>query len=143
MNRVLKQNSPFRPEVQALGLTVLVDARICPPSSALTWGLSQLQVSRGLWLPSRLFSIWSRGRAELDFLAGSIPRVCTATAAGWEDARGHARGAPGTEPGWLGWKWDIFAYIFLHHSAFVCRPSSWLLIRASSPTFLTWSCLLH
>ncbi|XP_038954140.1 puratrophin-1 isoform X2 [Rattus norvegicus] len=32
-----------RPEVQALGLTVLVDARICPPSSALTWGLSQLQ----------------------------------------------------------------------------------------------------
>ncbi|KAF5919600.1 hypothetical protein HPG69_000200, partial [Diceros bicornis minor] len=32
-----------RPEVQALGLTVLVDARICPPSSSLFWGLSQLQ----------------------------------------------------------------------------------------------------
>ncbi|XP_037018446.2 puratrophin-1 [Artibeus jamaicensis] len=30
-------------EVQALGLTVLVDARICPPSSSLFWGLSQLQ----------------------------------------------------------------------------------------------------
>ncbi|XP_064129990.1 puratrophin-1 [Loxodonta africana] len=34
-----------RPEVQALGLTVLVDARICPPSSSLFWGLSQLQVA--------------------------------------------------------------------------------------------------
>ncbi|KAK2497774.1 hypothetical protein MC885_015646 [Smutsia gigantea] len=32
-----------RPEVQALGLTVLVDARICSPSSFLFWGLSQLQ----------------------------------------------------------------------------------------------------
>ncbi|XP_059523761.1 puratrophin-1 [Myotis daubentonii] len=32
-----------RLEVQALGLTVLVDARICPPSSSLFWGLSQLQ----------------------------------------------------------------------------------------------------
>nr|XP_053770833.1 puratrophin-1 [Desmodus rotundus] len=30
-------------EVQALGLTVLVDAQICPPSSSLFWGLSQLQ----------------------------------------------------------------------------------------------------
>ncbi|XP_055477324.1 puratrophin-1 [Psammomys obesus] len=33
----------LRPEVQALGLTVLVDARICSPSSLLIWGLSQLQ----------------------------------------------------------------------------------------------------
>ncbi|XP_012597933.2 puratrophin-1 isoform X1 [Microcebus murinus] len=32
-----------RPEVQALGLTVLVDARICSPSSSLFLGLSQLQ----------------------------------------------------------------------------------------------------
>ncbi|XP_032447161.1 puratrophin-1 [Lynx canadensis] len=32
-----------RPEVQALGLTVLVDARVCSPSSSLFWGLSQLQ----------------------------------------------------------------------------------------------------
>nr|XP_044616905.1 puratrophin-1 [Equus asinus] len=32
-----------RPEVQALGLTVLVDAQICPPSSSLFWGLNQLQ----------------------------------------------------------------------------------------------------
>nr|KAF6407734.1 pleckstrin homology and RhoGEF domain containing G4 [Molossus molossus] len=32
-----------RLEVQALGLTVLVDAQICPPSSSLFWGLSQLQ----------------------------------------------------------------------------------------------------
>ncbi|XP_006863706.1 PREDICTED: puratrophin-1 [Chrysochloris asiatica] len=32
-----------RPEVQALGLTVLVDARICSPSSSLFWGLSKLQ----------------------------------------------------------------------------------------------------
>ncbi|XP_066099058.1 puratrophin-1 [Saccopteryx bilineata] len=32
-----------RLEVQALGLTVLVDARVCPPSSSLFWGLSQLQ----------------------------------------------------------------------------------------------------
>ncbi|XP_039744909.1 puratrophin-1 [Pteropus medius] len=32
-----------RSEVQALGLTVLVDARICPPNSSLFWGLSQLQ----------------------------------------------------------------------------------------------------
>ncbi|XP_023065924.1 puratrophin-1 [Piliocolobus tephrosceles] len=32
-----------RPEVQALGLTVLVDARICSPSSSLFSGLSQLQ----------------------------------------------------------------------------------------------------
>ncbi|XP_012586040.1 PREDICTED: puratrophin-1 [Condylura cristata] len=32
-----------RPKVQALGLTVLVDARICSPSSSLFWGLSQLQ----------------------------------------------------------------------------------------------------
>ncbi|NP_001351335.1 puratrophin-1 isoform 2 [Mus musculus] len=32
-----------RPEVQALGLTVLVDARVCSPSSSLTWGLSRLQ----------------------------------------------------------------------------------------------------
>uniref|UniRef100_A0A8D2DWX8 Pleckstrin homology and RhoGEF domain containing G4 n=1 Tax=Sciurus vulgaris TaxID=55149 RepID=A0A8D2DWX8_SCIVU len=32
-----------RPEVQALGLTILVDARICSPSSSLLWGLSQLQ----------------------------------------------------------------------------------------------------
>ncbi|XP_019511447.1 PREDICTED: puratrophin-1 [Hipposideros armiger] len=32
-----------RPEVQALGLTVLVDARICPPNSSLFLGLSQLQ----------------------------------------------------------------------------------------------------
>uniref|UniRef100_A0A673V6F4 Pleckstrin homology and RhoGEF domain containing G4 n=2 Tax=Suricata suricatta TaxID=37032 RepID=A0A673V6F4_SURSU len=32
-----------RPEVQALGLTVLVDARVCPPSSSIFWGLSQLQ----------------------------------------------------------------------------------------------------
>ncbi|KAM5262707.1 puratrophin-1 [Ctenodactylus gundi] len=31
-----------RPEVQALGLTVLVDACICSPSSSLLWGLSQL-----------------------------------------------------------------------------------------------------
>lgn len=51
MNQALKGNSPFRSEVQALGLTVLVDARICSPSSSLIWGLSQLQVSRGLWLP--------------------------------------------------------------------------------------------
>ncbi|XP_031314130.2 puratrophin-1 isoform X1 [Camelus dromedarius] len=36
------QNIP-RPKVQALGLTVLVDARICSPSSSLFWGLSQLQ----------------------------------------------------------------------------------------------------
>ncbi|XP_049559731.1 puratrophin-1 [Orcinus orca] len=32
-----------RPKVQALGLTVLVDARICSPISSLFWGLSQLQ----------------------------------------------------------------------------------------------------
>lgn len=32
-----------RPEVQALGLTVLVDAQICSPSSLLIWGLNQLQ----------------------------------------------------------------------------------------------------
>ncbi|CAH7070246.1 Plekhg4 [Phodopus roborovskii] len=32
-----------RSEVQALGLTILVDARICSPSSSLIWGLSQLQ----------------------------------------------------------------------------------------------------
>uniref|UniRef100_G1MG60 Pleckstrin homology and RhoGEF domain containing G4 n=1 Tax=Ailuropoda melanoleuca TaxID=9646 RepID=G1MG60_AILME len=32
-----------RPEVQAMGLTVLVDARVCSPSSSLFWGLSQLQ----------------------------------------------------------------------------------------------------
>ncbi|XP_072671112.1 puratrophin-1 isoform X2 [Canis lupus baileyi] len=32
-----------RPEVQALGLTVLVDARLCSPSSSLLWALSQLQ----------------------------------------------------------------------------------------------------
>uniref|UniRef100_A0A8C9Q8Q5 Pleckstrin homology and RhoGEF domain containing G4 n=1 Tax=Spermophilus dauricus TaxID=99837 RepID=A0A8C9Q8Q5_SPEDA len=32
-----------RPEVQALGLTILVDARICSPSSSLLWGLCQLQ----------------------------------------------------------------------------------------------------
>uniref|UniRef100_A0A8C6R0P2 Pleckstrin homology domain containing, family G (with RhoGef domain) member 4 n=1 Tax=Nannospalax galili TaxID=1026970 RepID=A0A8C6R0P2_NANGA len=32
-----------RPEVQALGLTILVDARICSPSSSLFYGLSQLQ----------------------------------------------------------------------------------------------------
>ncbi|XP_037371764.1 puratrophin-1 isoform X2 [Talpa occidentalis] len=32
-----------RPKVQALGLTVLVDAQICSPSSSLFWGLSQLQ----------------------------------------------------------------------------------------------------
>nr|KAF6411330.1 pleckstrin homology and RhoGEF domain containing G4 [Rousettus aegyptiacus] len=32
-----------RSEVQALGLTVLVDARICPPNSSLFWGLSKLQ----------------------------------------------------------------------------------------------------
>ncbi|KAG3257048.1 puratrophin-1 isoform X1 [Ictidomys tridecemlineatus] len=31
-----------RPEVQALGLTILVDARICSPSSSLLWGLCQL-----------------------------------------------------------------------------------------------------
>ncbi|XP_076428175.1 puratrophin-1 isoform X3 [Peromyscus maniculatus bairdii] len=33
----------LRSEVQALGLTVLVDARICSPNSSLIWGLSQLQ----------------------------------------------------------------------------------------------------
>lgn len=55
VNQVLKQTSPFRPEVQALGLTVLVDARVCSPSSSLTWGLSRLQVSRASWLPSHLF----------------------------------------------------------------------------------------
>ncbi|KAB0382094.1 hypothetical protein FD755_004011 [Muntiacus reevesi] len=32
-----------RPKVQTLGLTVLVDARICSPSSSIFWGLSQLQ----------------------------------------------------------------------------------------------------
>nr|XP_035970945.1 puratrophin-1 [Halichoerus grypus] len=32
-----------RPEVQAMGLTVLVDARVCSPRSSLCWGLSQLQ----------------------------------------------------------------------------------------------------
>ncbi|XP_059007693.1 puratrophin-1 isoform X1 [Mustela lutreola] len=32
-----------RPEVQAMGLTVLVDAQVCSPSSSLFWGLSQLQ----------------------------------------------------------------------------------------------------
>ena len=32
-----------RPKVQTLGLTVLVDARICSPSSSMFWGLSQLQ----------------------------------------------------------------------------------------------------
>ncbi|XP_076988809.1 puratrophin-1 [Tamandua tetradactyla] len=32
-----------RPQVQALGLTVLVDARICSPSFSLFWGLSQLE----------------------------------------------------------------------------------------------------
>ncbi|XP_017394790.1 puratrophin-1 [Cebus imitator] len=32
-----------RAEVQALGLTVLIDARICSPSSSLFFGLSQLQ----------------------------------------------------------------------------------------------------
>nr|XP_051703120.1 puratrophin-1 isoform X1 [Oryctolagus cuniculus]XP_051703121.1 puratrophin-1 isoform X1 [Oryctolagus cuniculus] len=32
-----------RPQIQALGLTVLIDARICSPSSSLFWGLSQLQ----------------------------------------------------------------------------------------------------
>ncbi|XP_013359345.1 PREDICTED: puratrophin-1 isoform X1 [Chinchilla lanigera] len=32
-----------RPEIQALGLTILVDARICSPRSSLLWGLSQLQ----------------------------------------------------------------------------------------------------
>nr|XP_035137984.2 puratrophin-1 isoform X8 [Callithrix jacchus] len=32
-----------RPEVQALGLTVLIDAQICSPSSSLFFGLSQLQ----------------------------------------------------------------------------------------------------
>ncbi|KAG8521795.1 Puratrophin-1 [Galemys pyrenaicus] len=35
-----------RPKVQALGLTVLVDARICSPSSSLFWGLSQLQLEQ-------------------------------------------------------------------------------------------------
>ncbi|KAL6080281.1 hypothetical protein STEG23_010402 [Scotinomys teguina] len=33
----------LRSEVQALGLTILVDARICSPSSSLIWGLRQLQ----------------------------------------------------------------------------------------------------
>ncbi|KAF4010785.1 hypothetical protein G4228_002595 [Cervus hanglu yarkandensis] len=33
-----------RPKVQTLGLTVLVDARICSPSSSIFWGLSQLQL---------------------------------------------------------------------------------------------------
>ncbi|XP_032180188.1 puratrophin-1 isoform X2 [Mustela erminea] len=32
-----------RTEVQAMGLTVLVDAQVCSPSSSLFWGLSQLQ----------------------------------------------------------------------------------------------------
>ncbi|EHB17017.1 Puratrophin-1 [Heterocephalus glaber] len=32
-----------RCEIQALGLTILVDARICSPTSSLLWGLSQLQ----------------------------------------------------------------------------------------------------
>ncbi|MBW02927.1 Puratrophin-1, partial [Eschrichtius robustus] len=35
-----------RPKVQALGLTVLVDARICSPISSLFWGLSQLQLEQ-------------------------------------------------------------------------------------------------
>ncbi|XP_063103571.1 puratrophin-1 isoform X2 [Cavia porcellus] len=38
-----------RPEIQALGLTILVDARICSPKSSLLWGLSQLQLEH---LPS-------------------------------------------------------------------------------------------
>ncbi|XP_054104767.2 puratrophin-1 isoform X4 [Callithrix jacchus] len=35
-----------RPEVQALGLTVLIDAQICSPSSSLFFGLSQLQLEQ-------------------------------------------------------------------------------------------------
>lgn len=55
--QVLKQNSPHRSEVQALGLTILVDARICSPSPSLLWGLSQLQVSRGLDSLPSIFSL--------------------------------------------------------------------------------------
>lgn len=54
---VLKEACSLSLEVQALGLTVLVDARICPPSSSLFWGLSQLQVSPGLWRPTPSCSI--------------------------------------------------------------------------------------
>lgn len=42
---------PFRPQVQALGLTVLVDARVCAPSTSLLQGLCQLQVSTELEPP--------------------------------------------------------------------------------------------
>ncbi|XP_023565079.1 puratrophin-1 [Octodon degus] len=40
---LLYLRSITRPEIQALGLTILVDARICSPRSSLLWGLSQLQ----------------------------------------------------------------------------------------------------
>lgn len=110
VTQVLKQNSPFRPEVQALGLTVLVDARICSPNSLLIWGLSQLQVSRGLWLLSVQLLYCQWGRAELWFLAGSSPRTCT-RAANWKDARENAYRVSGTEPSWQDGGGDLCPHI--------------------------------
>lgn len=132
---VLRQSSPFRPEVQALGLTVLVDARICSPSSSLTWGLSQLQVSRedcgslllcflygqGMGLNFDSLQEASPGSVQL-LLVGRMPedlpmglQVPSQAGAG-EDGRR--------------WRWGCLCPIFLHHGAFFCSSSSCLPIRA-------------
>ncbi|EHH31754.1 Pleckstrin-like proteiny domain-containing family G member 4 [Macaca mulatta] len=60
-----------RPEVQALGLTVLVDARICSPSSSLFSGLSQLQVKLGIGLSSGSLQEAAPGAVYQVLLVGS------------------------------------------------------------------------
>lgn len=60
--------------MQALGLTVLVDARICSPSSSLTWGLSQLQVSREDCGSLPVCFLYSQGVGlNFDFLQEASP----------------------------------------------------------------------
>uniref|UniRef100_A0A286Y5K7 Pleckstrin homology and RhoGEF domain containing G4 n=1 Tax=Cavia porcellus TaxID=10141 RepID=A0A286Y5K7_CAVPO len=55
-----------RPEIQALGLTILVDARICSPKSSLLWGLSQLQEAA----PGSVYQVLLVGKVPDEVPAG-------------------------------------------------------------------------
>ncbi|XP_007938581.1 puratrophin-1 [Orycteropus afer afer] len=58
--------SILRPEVQALGLTALVDARICSPTSSLFRGLSQLQEAA----PGSVHQVLLRGKMPQEVPSG-------------------------------------------------------------------------
>ncbi|XP_027998424.2 puratrophin-1 [Eptesicus fuscus] len=102
-----------RREVQALGLTVLVDARLCPPSSSLFWGLSQLQEA----VPGAVHQVLLVGKMPKEVPAGlqleqlsSLQSLLTHIATSWLPAS-LGGGLPYCHQAWLHFRMRLEALL--------------------------------